>query len=160
MAQAGEKAGERLAPARGLGHNEHTAGETLLELTEDGERIPRACVDRHCRRQPCAERNRLRPAAPGKAAQFDAAEARTPAEKLLGRVKEFGRGQQRALDVVTSLFVAFTGFLPESAGQRRRVVGQDDDAVAAEVLEQALRGFVEERQIVLPAGAKPLLTSR
>jgi len=74
--------------------------------------------------------------------------------QIVRRQVQLAWRQQRALQIVATLGVAFAGRGKELLGGRDRTVFQHQQRVLRQIVEQCRRGLEEQRQVVLDAGRR------
>jgi hypothetical protein len=151
---------QRLAPALGVGHEQHAVGRLLQVTAQARERLRGTAVDGDIGQRPRpggvrgrrvgGRRARLRRAG---GPQRQRGESARRLEELLGREEDVLRRQDRALRVVLQEAVALARVRPEALQGLVDGAMQDDGRRGGHVVEDRGRRVEEQRQVVLDAAA-------
>ena len=142
----GEVVRHGLAPAGGLGGDQHAQLRALQKFLQRGERIVRAPVDRDRGQRLGGERTGL---FVGLVVDIDARKGLHPHVELLGRHEELRRRQQRTVGIAAGELVARIGVAPEVLDRFADRVVQDHGRARRQVVEHRGELVEEERQVVL-----------
>ena len=141
---------QRLATSGRIGRDQHAArigGDEALEFRRE---FLAFAVQREARRRLCAEIDGRFARARG-----DDVDAKLIVEafaQLLRRQVQLAWRQDRALDIVGALLVAFRGMGPEGLGRVEYALSEHEQGVRREVVEQGLGQVEEQWQVVLDSG--------
>ena len=154
---------QQLAPAGGLGREQHAAGEAVEEREQrrggriavpvEPERRWRVGGEVPERQPGRAGRDRLDLDRIG----ADPVERGAAQGELRGRQEHLGRLEQRPLEVVAALLVAGDDVVPDARGRGRDVARVDRERAGGQVVEQRHQRVEAQRQVVLDAADRQAL---